>query len=29
VDGVSPLGAESEKDRKERQEFLKKIGYKR
>ena len=29
IDGVSPVGAESEKDRAERREFLRKIGYKR
>jgi hypothetical protein len=29
VDGVSPKGVESEQDRKERHEFLRKIGYKR
>jgi len=29
VDGVSSKGAETEADRKERQEFLRKIGYKR
>ncbi len=29
IDGVSPNGVESEKDRDERREFLRKIGYKR
>jgi hypothetical protein len=29
VDGVSPKGAETEQDKKERHEFLRKIGYKR
>jgi uncharacterized protein len=29
VDGVSPKGSETESDRKERQEFLRKVGYKR
>jgi len=29
IDGVSPVGAESAKDRAERREFLRKIGYKR
>lgn len=29
VDGVSPKGLESEADKKERHEFLRKIGYKR
>jgi adenosine/AMP kinase len=29
VDGVAPIGFESARDRKERQEFLRKIGYKR
>ena len=29
VDGVSPKGSESDADRKERHEFLRKIGYKR
>ncbi len=29
VDGVSPRGLEKESDRKERHEFLRKIGYKR
>jgi adenosine/AMP kinase len=29
IDGVSPSGAESKKDKRERQEFLRKIGYKR
>jgi hypothetical protein len=29
VDGVSPTGVESEDDKKERREFLRKIGYKR
>ncbi len=29
VDGFTPLGVESEEDRKERYEFLRKIGYKR
>lgn len=29
VDGVSPKGSETESDRKERHEFLRKIGYKR
>lgn len=29
VDGFTPLGVESEEDRKERHEFLRKIGYKR
>ena len=29
VDGFTPLGIESEEDRKERHEFLRKIGYKR
>lgn len=29
VDGVSPNGVESETDKKERHEFLRKIGYKR
>ncbi|HMD79110.1 MAG TPA: adenosine-specific kinase [Nitrososphaerales archaeon] len=29
IDGVSPSGAESPKDKRERQEFLRKIGYKR
>ncbi len=29
VDGVSPKGAESEADRKDRRDFLRKIGYKR
>ncbi len=29
VDGVSPKGMEGPEDRKERQEFLRKIGYKR
>jgi hypothetical protein len=29
VDGVSPSGVESEADKKERREFLRKIGYKR
>jgi adenosine/AMP kinase len=29
IDGVSPKGVESDKDREERQAFLRKIGYKR
>lgn len=29
VDGYSPLGVESEEDKKERREFLRKIGYKK
>jgi len=29
VDGFRPLGVESEEDKKERKEFLRKIGYKR
>jgi uncharacterized protein len=29
IDGVSPKGVEGEEDRKERGEFLRKIGYKR
>jgi hypothetical protein len=29
IDGISPKGLESEADRKERHEFLRKIGYKR
>ena len=29
VDGVSPRGVESDNDRNERREFLRKIGYKR
>jgi adenosine/AMP kinase len=29
VDGVSPKGSETESDKKERHEFLRKIGYKR
>ncbi len=29
VDGFTPLGVESEEDKKERHEFLRKIGYKR
>ncbi len=29
VDGYIPLGVEDEKAKKERQEFLRKIGYKR
>ncbi len=29
IDGVSPKGVESEQDREERREFLRKIGYKR
>jgi uncharacterized protein len=29
VDGVSPRGVESEEDRAERRDFLRKIGYKR
>jgi adenosine/AMP kinase len=29
VDGISPKGLETESDRKERHEFLRKIGYKR
>ena len=29
VDGISPEGSETETDRKERHEFLRKIGYKR
>lgn len=28
IDGFTPLGIESEEDRKERKEFLRKIGYK-
>ncbi|MEM4847086.1 MAG: adenosine-specific kinase, partial [Thermosphaera sp.] len=29
VDGYSPLGVEGEEERKERREFLRKIGYKK